>query len=224
MSLRRAPSAPEPTALPIAPAYLQRFIVDAHMIVAEGYSSLDPATLTSKKEPDISGLIVKNSRGWLDDPRSPGWARCYFVTEEKHEDDSALQGMRRPRIDIHIESSELRPRPRFVFEAKRLYRSDSVAEYVGKKGLGALCDGTYAGDAQAAGMLGYVQEGTVDESARQVKGKLERERSAHGLTSKGTVWTEREIDVRLGTTRLSKHTRAGRAPIAIYHSFLKCCA
>jgi hypothetical protein len=126
MSLRKAQPVPEPTALPIAPEYLERFIVDAHVIVAEGYARLDPGTLAEKEEPDISGLIVRNSRRWFDDPGSPEWTRSYSVTEEKFEDESPLEGMRRPRIDVHIESSIRRPRPRFVFEAKRLYRSDSL--------------------------------------------------------------------------------------------------
>lgn len=223
MSLRRPLSVPAPDALPIAPEYLEQFIVDAHVIVAEGYARLDRARLASKEEPDISGLIVRNSRAWMDDPRSPEWTRSYFVTEEKFEDESPLEGMRRPRIDVHIESNMRRPRPRFVFEAKRLYRSDSVAEYVGKKGLGALCDGTYAGSAGAAGMLGYVQHGDVDESAKHVGRKLERERGLHGISAEGAVWTEIRIDARLGTTRRSRHARAGRGEIEIYHSFLRCC-
>lgn len=222
MSLRRAGAVPDPSSLPIGPAYLERFIRDAHVIVAEGFSRLDPASLSSKEEPDISGLIVKNSRAWLDEPATPEWTKSYFVTEEKHEDRSALQGMRRPRIDIHIETSDPRPRPRFVFEAKRLYRSDSVAEYVGNKGLGALRDGSYAAEAPAAGMLGYVQEGTVRDRARQVESKLGRERDTHGLPARGAVWTEQMIDVRLGTTWRSRHARPGLSPIDVYHSFLKC--
>lgn len=224
MSLRKTMPALEPTAVPIAPDYLERFIIDAHVIVAEGYVRLDPATLASKEEPDISGLIVRNSRGWLDDPRSPKWTRRYFVTEEKFEDESTFEGMRRPRVDIHIESNVRLPRPRFVFEAKRLYRSDSVAEYVGKEGLGALCNGSYAGSAGAAGMLGYVQHGNVDDSAGKVRRKLDRERVLHGIAADGVVWTELSIDARLGTTRRSRHARAGRGGIDIYHSFLKCCA
>lgn len=224
MSLRKTPSVPGPDALPIAPEYLERFIIDAHVIVAEGYAQLDPAALAAKEEPDISGLIVRNSRAWIDDPRSPEWTRSYFVAEEKFEDESTLEGMRRPRIDVHIESNVRRPRPRFVFEAKRLYRSDSVAEYVGKKGLGALCDGTYAGSAEVAGMLGYVQHGDADDSAGQVGRKLSRERALHGISAEGVVWTEIHFDARLGTTRRSRHARPGRGGIDIYHSFLRCCA
>jgi hypothetical protein len=223
MSLRKSQSEFQPTVLPVAPQYRQRFIVDAHVIIAEGYAQLDPGALVSKQEPAISGMIVTQSRVWLSDPRSPEWSRNYFVTEEKYEDNSSLDGMDRPRIDIHIESSEARPRPRFVFEAKRLYRGDSVAEYVGEKGLGAFRDGRYGGDSLAAGMLGYVQNGSVDDSVSKVCSKLERERSSHGLAATGRVWTEQELDSRLGTTRRSRHARTGLAPIDVYHSFLKCC-
>jgi hypothetical protein len=222
VSLRKSSSTPSPAALPVAPEYLRRFIVDAHVIVAEGYSRLNPAVLVAEDEPAISGLIVGKSRSWLSDPDCPEWTKSYFITEEKHEDDSAQKGMARPRIDVHVESSERRPRPHFVFEAKRLYRSDSVAEYVGKKGLGALCDGTYAGNASAAGMLGYVQAGPVAVSVQKVRAKLEGDRGAHGLAA-GAVWTEQETDSRIGPTLKSTHARAGRPPIDVYHSFLKCC-
>lgn len=224
MSLRKPLPAPGPDAPAIAPDYLKRFIIDAHVIVAEGFAQIDPAGLASKEEPDISGLIARKSRAWMDNPCSPEWTRSYFILPEVFEDESALEGMRRPRIDIHIESNATRPRPRFVFEAKRLYRSDSVAKYVGEEGLGAFRDGTYAGSAGAAGMLGYVQRGDADESAAQVGRKLDRERGLHGISAEGVVWTEIRIDARLGTTRRSRHARAGRGEIDIYHSFLRCCA
>ncbi len=223
MSLRRSSPQPPRAAIPVAADFAGQFVIHAHVIVAEGYSRLDPATLAGKEEPDISGLIVRNSRAWMDDPMSPAWTQSYFVTEEKFEDASSLEGMRRPRIDVHVESNARRPRPRFVFEAKRLYRGDSVAEYVGPKGLGALCDGTYASNAEAAGMLGYVQHGKVDDGAERVCRKLDRERRAHHLSMEGPVWEVMELDPRMGATRRSRHLRPGRPRIDVYHSFLKCC-
>jgi hypothetical protein len=208
----------------VAPEYLERFIADAHVIVAEGFARIDPATLSTKEEPTISGLIVRNARTWIDGPESPGWTVGYFVTEEKFEDESPLEGMARPRIDVHVESNIRKPRPRFVFEAKRLHRSDSVAQYVGEGGLGALRDGTYAGSTHSAGMLGYVQRGDVEGWAEKVRGKLDRERELHGLSADGVVWTELLLDSRLGSTRRSRHARPERATVDVYHSFLKCCA
>ena len=66
--------------------------------------------------------------------------------------------------------------------------------------------------------------GAADESAARVGKKLAREREAHGLSADGVVWTEVQLDVRLGTTRVSRHARAGRAWLDVYHSFLRCCA
>jgi hypothetical protein len=66
-------------------------------------------------------------------------------------------GKRRPRIDIEFVRVIRGPRPRFHIEAKRLYRSGSVAEYLGYDGLGMFVAGNYAAKEPSAGMLGYIQ-------------------------------------------------------------------
>jgi hypothetical protein len=66
-------------------------------------------------------------------------------------------GKRRPRIDIEFVRTGRGTRPRFHIEAKRLYRSDSVNEYLGPSGLQMFIRGKYAANWRSAGMLGYVQ-------------------------------------------------------------------
>lgn len=224
MSLWR--SAPRPNSgVSAAPDFWFRFVRDAHTLVAEGFSRLNGAALSDQDEERISQLIVEGVHRWYDEAGRPDWTRQYFAIAEVPETESPFQGKARRRIDIYIESSHGARRPcRFAFEAKRLYRSDSVAAYVGELGLGAFLDGTYVPTSPAAGMLGFVQQGTNTSAIQRVRDKLERERGDHGLVPNDAVWTGIELDGRLGTTWVSRHARGGQlGDVEIYHSFLRCC-
>jgi hypothetical protein len=209
--------------VPIAYYFKGRFIRDAHRLVAEGYARLDPATLTKKSEEAISGRIVDEVKAWFDQKETPAWTESYFITSESPEKSDKREGKRRPRIDIFVECSKRRPCAGFAFEAKRFYRSDSVAQYVGPKGLGAFLNGTHASGAPSAGMLGFVQKGSKDGHIEKVCEKLGAERNLHGLAEKGDVWRAMSLDDRLGMTWVSHHERAAPQPtMKIYHSFLRC--
>jgi hypothetical protein len=54
--------------------------------------------------------------------------------------------------------------------------------------------------------------------------KLDGERAIHGISAEGAVWVEVTLDPRIGVTRRSRHARPDRAPIDVYHSFLRCWA
>lgn len=224
MSLRGSPRAASAGDVPVAVDFQKRFIRDAHRLLAEGFARLDRETLGDKTEEAISGDIVNGINDWFDEPATPAWTRNYFAKPEIPLQTRDRQGKDRPRIDIFVESSEPRPRARFAFEAKRLYRSDSVAAYVGTKGLGAFLDGTHEVDGSAAGMLGYVQNDGTDANVERIRRKLDSERAAHNLTQRGPVWKPISLDPRLGNTWVSRHSRKSpRATIDIYHSFLQCC-
>jgi hypothetical protein len=147
--------APAPTTsdVPVADDFRQRFLRDVHTLIAEGYSRLTPESLAVSSEESISGQIVQRVTEWFDSRTAPAWTKNYFVTPELPVKREKREGKKRPRIDIYVESSQERPRARFAFEAKRFYRSDSVAEYVGAGGLRAFLDGTHTVDGPAAGML-----------------------------------------------------------------------
>lgn len=74
MSLRPPLAAPT---LAIAAEFQGRFVRDAHILVAEGYSRLAPATLAKKSEEVISGAIVQHAEDWLADPSAPvSWVQA----------------------------------------------------------------------------------------------------------------------------------------------------
>jgi len=219
MSLRPPLAAPT---LSISAEFQNRFVRDAHILVAEGYSRLAPETLAKKSEEAISGAIVQHAEDWLAEPSTPVWTQHYFIKPEVPERLSPHEGKRRPRIDIYVESSALRPRPRFAFEAKRLYRRDSIASYVGTDGLGAFLDGTYVPDVLAAAMVAFVQNPQFAACVDQVRDKVDEDRARYGVARWGSIWTSEMLDARLGPTWITRHTRHLGTRIDIYHSFLRC--
>lgn len=225
MSVWRSSPNANAVGVSVAPEFWSRFVRDAHILIAEGFSRLNGSSLSQESEERISELIVEGVRRWYDENGRPDWTRQYFAKAEVPEHESSLEGKSRPRIDIYIESSHgpRRP-PTFAFEAKRIYRSDSIAAYVGPVGLGAFIDGTYVPTSPAAGMLAYVQVGTNESAAEKVHAKLKRDRADCGLTSQAEVWSPVKFDARLGLTWVSHHLRVDSlGEVTIYHSFLRCC-
>ena len=181
-----------------------------------------PSKLSTEEEPSITGLIVERMRGFLESPTAPRWAARLAVHDDPPLSVGGLRGKRRPRIDIEVESVIAGPRPRFHFEAKRLYRSESAAEYVGEDGLGSFVAERYAQGHPAAGMLAYVQSDSVQGWVKKLASKLDAERSATGLPSRGAVWEAfKPPDHDLPSFR-SVHQRKS-APITLFHTFLACC-
>ena len=215
---------------PGAADFFTRFVRDVHVLIAEGFSRLDAASLHNEQEEHISGQIVRHTRRWLNDSNAPRWVEHYNVNAEDPEEgvlgaDGLLKGKSRPRIDIRVESSERRPRPVFTFEAKRFYAGSSAAEYLGDEGLKTLLNGTKGRDDQAAGMLGYVQARPISAVSKLVRTRLRSDLASHGLDPSGEVWAEVSLDARIPATFVSRHARAsGLTPLAVYHSFLPCCA
>lgn len=98
-----------------------------------------------------------------------------------------------------------------------------MAKYVGGDGLGAFLDGTYVPEAPAAAMLAFVQKPQVIPCADQIRDKIGEDRAQYGLPRWGSIWSSAALDVRLGGTWVTRHTRGTLGTsIAIYHSFLCC--
>jgi hypothetical protein len=129
-------------------------------------------------------------------------------------------GRSRPRIDFIMEIVTRRPRPRLPFEAKRLYRSDSIAEYVGTEGLSRLITGTYPTPIGIAGMIGYIQNGTLNEWIARIERRLNQARSEFAIVGvDGPIIAPTILCAALPSTHLSLHANRGGA-LRVFHSFL----
>jgi len=143
------------------PDYEPSFVRRAHDVLSMGYARLHGPSFVRHEEEQITGELTRAMQAAVQDPDAPRWAKHFWPSEETRVHEPGRLGKHRRRIDIEIMQHGLTRRPRFRFEAKRLHDSASRREYFGDGGLGCFLDGTYAKDDQTAGMLGYVQEGSV---------------------------------------------------------------
>jgi hypothetical protein len=120
-------------------------------------------SFAASEERHITGELVKTAKTLLDDPDAEPWMEHLEVLDDPPQNVPGQFGKQRPRIDIEFVTVVRGKRPRFLIEAKRLYRSDSVGQYDGTGGLQMFVDGQYAADWPSAGMTGYVQTKTCGE-------------------------------------------------------------
>jgi hypothetical protein len=177
--------------------------------------------LADEEETTITGRLCEAIEVFLREPSGPAWRDFLFLAEDPPVNDSGKTGKRRDRVDVEIATTSW-PRPVFSFEAKPLRDSHSVANYVGPDGMGCFVRGQYASDFDFGGILGYVCSRSVDTWITAIESKLDEKRATLGLHATEAVWVT-EPDVRsLSDTRRSRHERAGRCPIDLYHSFIMC--
>lgn len=207
--------------------YREVFLRQVHWLLQLGYERMVPVGFSEAEEEDISGELRRHIRRLLYDEQPARWMKHYDLHNEDPEDETCRarqvkvrRGKDRPVIDLRFVSSRTRPRRRFCIEAKRLYRGDSVAQYVGHSGMGCFLNGTYAKGDTDAGMLGFVQKGKPEDWFEKIEAKVEAMDSAEVLSS-GRRWEP--LTFRNGPCRVghSRHRRLGPGgPVEVFHSLL----
>ncbi len=204
------------------PQYEESFVRRSHQILSMGHARLDAASFARCEEEEITGELTRAMQEAVQDTSAPRWTRHFWPSEETRIHDPDRLGKRRLRVDIEVRQHRTVRRPRFRFEAKRLHDAASRRAYLGKDGLGCFLDGRYANDDSIAGMLGYVQQGSIESQAARVGGKLDAAPEDYALVKQGK-WVPTAIVDRLSTFR-SVHSRpAELGPIALLHTFLLFC-
>lgn len=206
---------------PMAAAYGSAFVGIVHRVLAAAYAAIPKANLSKMQEPSITGLIVQKMRAFLEDPKAPRWAARLAVHDDPPLNVGGTQGKKRPRIDIEVESVIAGPRPRFQFEAKRLNKKQGVPDYLGADGLGCFVSGKYAAAHAAAGMLAYLQSGTLGAWAKKIESGLDGARSKHGLSKTGPAWSTFKAANHALPSFRSEHQRSC-GPIVVFHTLLVC--
>jgi hypothetical protein len=140
--------------------YRLAFVKNCFVLVVRAYSTLDTRSLNAAEEPHITGELVRFARKLIESDDAEPWMEHMEVLDDPPQTLAGRYGKKRPRIDIEFVRIGRGLRPRFHIEAKRLYRSDSVTEYLGPSGLQMFLHGEYAARWPSAGMLGYVQSDT----------------------------------------------------------------
>src|ERR1039458_4024024 len=180
--LPRPPGTPSGRAL-----YRLAFIRNCHRWLATGYTMLNVRSLSRVQEPAITGELVRAMKKAKLKADAPTWMIRMYVADDPPVNAPGRLGKQRRRVDIEFERSERGLTFHFHCEAKRLYRSDSVAEYLGEEGLGMFLAGEYARDENVGGMLGYVQsEGTAEWMPR-LEAALANGHAKYAVTSDGAL-------------------------------------
>ena len=201
------------------PVYMTSFVRRTHEILKMGYDRLDAPRYSKHEEEDITGELVRSIQNTLQDRTAPRWAKNFWVIDEARVYDCKRLGKRRLRIDIEIIKSQQGPRPRFRFEAKRLRDSASRRAYLGSDGLGCFLDGRYAKEDEIVGMLGYVQEDSIDAHATALERTFVDNRQRYA-TRDEKQWLDAGLVKRLTTYRTTHNRADGISPIVVLHTFL----
>jgi len=196
--------------------YTYELRIHAITLIILGYRRLSIASFALAEEDEITGELVRSIRLVTVDQTSPEWVDHYEVREQVPQNVAGIFGKHRPRMDIEVERHYRGPRPCIGFEAKRLGRGKRLNAYLGTDGLGAFLSGHYPTTHGEAGMLGYVQENSVEHWS----GNLARElaRGQYQVSAGGemrTLMTDSEMPL-----FFSEHTDSRGKPLSVIHLLL----
>ncbi|NEP59358.1 MAG: hypothetical protein F6K31_20470 [Symploca sp. SIO2G7] len=202
-------------------SYDYGFRRDAHQLLAWGYQDVLPEIHCNLTEEEITGLIVEAIEERLDEPSTPEKFDRYSIDEEKPIAVEGRKGKKRRRLDLVVVSSHSRPRPKYIFEAKRLRKNGyPIGKYVGEDGLQCFVQGVYASQYPEAAMIGYVQSDIASYWESELKRSFHKDlnndlriiqllQKSQVLSSMPDVW-------------VSEHEREAGSLITVYHIFLNC--
>lgn len=206
-------------------AFRKSFHAHVHRLLQLGYESLEPEKFANAEEDDITGEICKRMEYLTEEAPAEKWMKHYSIHDQKQVNDKldgktgkVRRGKHRPRLDIRLLNQSHLPKLGFCVEAKRLYRSDSVAEYMDDEGVGAFVGGYYAERDLSAGMLGYVQNDSIAGWVLKLEKKLSSDASLQ-KTESGQTWQKYIFKNGPAHTYKSLHKRTGdKSMLEIFHS------
>ncbi len=199
------------------------FREDAHQLLAWGYLAARHLIAPEREETEITGFIAEAIRAKLNSPDIEERFDRYSLQEDNPVAGERRIGKRRVRMDIIIESSFRKPRPQYIFEAKRLCRpNQTLGDYLGGEGILRFLQGRYAADCPEVAMVGYVQTDTISYWAIALERRFDEDsanqfRITEKLSKTGII-------SHLADEWISKHQRENQMLITIFHIFLDCSA
>lgn len=204
-------------------SYDYGFRRDAHQLLEWGYQDALAEIHCNLQEEEITGLIAEAMEQRFNAPSTPETFDRYSIDEEKPIAVEGRKGKKRRRLDLVVVSGHSRPRPKYIFEAKRLRKNGySIGKYVGEDGLQCFVKEVYASQYPETAMVGYVQSDPISYWESELKRSFDRDlnndlritqllQKVQVLSSVPDVW-------------VSEHERITGSAIAVYHIFLNCSA
>ncbi len=201
-------------------AYDYGFRRDAHQLLAWGHQDAFPQIHCDLREEEITGLIVEAIERRIDNPTTPEKFLRYYVEEEKPISVEGRTGKSRRRLDLVVVSGHSRPRPKYIFEAKRLRKNGyPIGKYIGEDGLQCFSKGVYASEYSEAAMVAYLQSDTASYWEKELKRSVKEDLSCTKQPSEKVLVLDSIPDV-----WISEHKREQNISIIVYHIFLNCSA
>ncbi len=200
-------------------AYQEFFREQVHYLLSQGYQLCRPTLQSSQEEEEISDFLCRGIQQFIEAFSSPDWCCWYCIRNEQPESDNKETGKRRKRKDIVFEFTDTKPRLWYIFEAKRLSTKHGSNQYF-KEGLNRFVKEQYARLYPEAGMLGYVQDGTVPHWKAELMEWLNIH--APELSHVSTQSTDIVI-TDFPSEWSSQHSRISGSLITIFHVLIDCC-
>lgn len=202
--------------------YQAAFLHRVHRLLQLAYESLDSVQYEKAEEDDITGDLCKHMKHLTEMAPVERWMARFSIHDQDPSSDVISEktglprkGKRRPKIDVRIVCKHQIPNRGYCIEAKRLYRGDSVSQYVNDEGVGAFICEEYAMDDDFGGMVGYVQKDTIADWVPKIDSKLAAETSTISKRLKS-------IQLRKGPKNCytSTHIRESGREIELVHVML----
>jgi hypothetical protein len=198
--------------------YANQLRIHAVTLIHMGHQRLEGSCFAQAHEDAITGELVRAMKLVAEDPVSPTWVDYYEINEQVRQNVADQTGKSRPIMDLQIECHRRGPRPRLGFEAKRLGRGRGEGDYLGKEGMAAFLSGYYPTTHGDAGMIGYVQERSLNEWSQRLAENVEQNGMQYRVAEGGT-WKVMGGDPAWACTR---HTDLETLPMFVIHVLLQC--
>jgi hypothetical protein len=202
--------------------YCATFRQDAHQLLAWGYEDARRQLTPDLEEDDITGLISEAVEERLDGIDTPDYWNRYAIKEQARVRKTGAAGKRRKIMDIVVQCSDgTKPRPEFVFEAKRLRKNGyPIGNYAGSEGLLRFVRCEYAAGWPEAALVGYMQSDGASYWSAELSRCFRSDAAGHLACTVQPVKTHAISN--LPDEWVSKHARVDRSTVTIYHIFLDC--
>jgi len=203
--------------------YQRSFRAHVFAILEAAYGALDSKSQQDCDEDTITQRLQEGAQAFVESVNAPPWAEHFEIVDQRKDNSSGASGKNRPILDLVFTRTQRGRRPRFTFEAKRLYEKSGEREYLGREGIGAYVDGTYRRDDGEAGMLGYVQKDSPAEWADKITAVLAS--NPKGLDiCQGGEWRSVVLARNLPFAYQTRHARKSiGTEITMYHVLLLFC-
>lgn len=209
--------------IPTWGSYTERFREDAHQLLVWGYSDTRAQIKPDQEETTITCHIADAIEDRLSATTTvtPKRYNRYSVKVDNPVRGEGREGKSRRRLDIIVELTTIRPRPRYVFKAKRLSsKSHPIGKYTGDDGVLRFIESRYAADCPEAAMVGYVQSDDAGFWNAKLQGEFDAD-TANRFRIQQKL-RRQVVLASLPDEWLSRHGRTTGSPIFLYHIFLDC--